>query len=137
MLRRIIFLFISILYTYSVFPQQRNSSPSASNPPPPKIIAPPVNYRNQDFTSQLSMIDPTTGKSFKNSYPDIKGFPFFTEDWKYSLIRLTDGRTVDMIRINLNLYTKELYFKTDKDVEMVFAAGYVKEINIYDSSFPS
>ncbi|HEV8079633.1 MAG TPA: hypothetical protein VGP43_02900 [Chitinophagaceae bacterium] len=131
MYKKIIFLIGCTFSSHYGFSQ--NSSPTASNPAPPKIITPDINYRNQDFTAQLSMIDPRTGRSFKNIYPDVNGFPFFIEDWKYSLIKLADGRKFDMIRTKLNLYTKELHFKTNNDVEMAFPGGYVREVNVYGS----
>ncbi len=127
--KKIIFLIILILCRCHAFSQQIQLPPVLSNPQnkPPPLKNPNYQY----FPSQV--IDPKTGDVFKNKYPDIEGFAFFTEDWNYSLIKLTNEKAFDMIETKLNVYTNELYFKTDKNAAMVFVAGYVKELDIYDS----
>jgi hypothetical protein len=128
MYKGLFFLIAFVLPNCCIFSQQlRIPPPSIPKTPPPQISS-----QNKYFPSQV--IDPATGKVFESNYPDVNGVPFLTEDWKYTLIKLTDGRIFDTIKTRLNLYTKELYFKTDKDVEMFFTGGYVKEMDIYDSS---
>lgn len=130
MCRKIYFLIPLTLANYYIFSQQLRLPPPVIG----KIPQPTASYRNQDFTAQLSMIDPTTGRSFINSYPDVKGFPYFLEDWSYTLISLADGRTFDMVKARIDLYKEEVYFKTKDNVEMVLDSGSVKEIDVYESA---
>src|SRR5207244_7375226 len=83
------------------------------------------------FPSQV--IDTKTGNVFENKYSDVEGSVFFTEDWKYSLIKLTTGKVFDTIKTRLNVYNNELHFIKNENEEMVFATGSIKEVDIYDS----
>jgi len=129
MSKKIGFLIILTLCCCRVFSQQIQLPPVLPNPQNNPLPLKNPNY--QYFPSQV--IDPKTGNVFENKYPDIEGFAFFTEGWKYSLLKLANGKAFDMIETKLNVYTNELYFKTDKNAAMVFVAGYVKELDIYDS----
>jgi len=125
--RSIYFLIISTIYNCISFSQQLPPPAAIPNIPPPQ-----PNIQNQYFPSKI--IDPSTGKIFQNKDVDITGSPFFEDDWKYSSIKLADGRTFDMVKARIDLYRNELYFKGNNDVEMVLDSGSVKEINIYLSA---
>ncbi len=131
--KNIIFIITSLLYCNHLYPQQNSPVPTFTPSVPLKNVAPIPTYRNQDLTTKFLTIDPKTGKAFENTNREISGFPFFTEEWKYSLIKLSDGRIVDMIKTRMDLSANALYFKSKNEVDMVFDTGYIKEVDIYDS----
>lgn len=127
MFRRANVLIVLTLYNCITFSQQLPPPPAIPNIPPPQ-----PNIQNQYFPSKI--IDPATGKIFQNKDVDVTGSPFFEDDWKFSAIKLADGRTFEMVKARIDLYRNELYFKGNNDVEMVLDSGSVKEINIYLSA---
>ena len=121
MYRVVIFLSF-LLYSYCCYSQQ---SPPVTGHTLPSNLS----YQNASVPSRI--IDPATGKIFQNNSLPVTGSPFFSDDWKYSFLKLKDGRTYDMVRAKINLVTDEIYFKATNDVEMVLYSGNVTEINVY------
>ncbi len=62
------------------------------------------------FKGWLIIVNPATGVAVKNNYPDVKGSPFFMEEWQYALIKLNDGRRYDLTKVLLDISNQRSLF---------------------------
>ena len=86
-------------------------------------VAPPSNFparikSSENYLTQINVTD-ANGRAFKNSYSEIKGSPFFLDEWKFSLIKVNEKDRLHWTSIRLNLYTQELHFRGENNIEMV------------------
>jgi len=61
-------------------------------------------------------------------YSDIKGSPFWKEEWGAAAIVLQDGRAVQVDKVRLNFYTNDVHYRVGNGPELVAKTGSVKEI---------
>ena len=101
----------------------------SANPPRPKVVE---TFKRETYPSQIEITD-VDGRPFKNNYPDVKGSPFFTEDWTYSSLLLSNGSTYDKIKIRLDVCNQKVHVMKN-DVEIVIIPGYIKSMELFDSA---
>ncbi|MDP9229979.1 MAG: hypothetical protein M3O67_04805 [Bacteroidota bacterium] len=70
----------------------------------------------------------------QNKYPDIKGSPFYIDDWKYADLLFTDGKLFNKVTVKLNLYTQELIYLSPGNVEIILKDGIISRMILYDTS---
>jgi hypothetical protein len=94
--------------------------------------APDLNNTDR-FANQVTIRD-VYGQPFKNNYADIKGSPFFIDDWLYSSVKLVNDVRCDRIQARLDLVRQELHFTSIDKEDWVFYAQFLKEVEFSDSS---
>jgi hypothetical protein len=85
------------------------------------------------FEHSMEIFDPN-GRTFVNTFIDAAGTPFFTSEWKYSRIVMSNNKEFRRIRSRLNLQTQEVHYLAPENVEMFIPAGTVKEITFFSDS---
>jgi hypothetical protein len=76
---------------------------------------------------------------FKNiyhqtKYPDIKGSPFYLDDWKSADIALKDGKHFDSVKVKLNLYSQEIVCLSSPGSEITLKDGIVDRLVLRDTN---
>ena len=89
-------------------------------------------FVGNDMQMSIKVFD-ANGKPFVNPPADIDGTPFFSNEWKYGVIRLHDNSVYKKIQLRINLQSQEIHFLTINNIEMSFPAGFVKDILLFDS----
>jgi hypothetical protein len=118
-----IFIFFIIIHHSASFLFSQNTP--ASRPKVGEVL------KRESYPSQLNITD-ADGRPFKNNYPDVKGSPFFIEDWTYSSMLLNNGATYERIKIRLDVCNQEVHVMKN-DIEIVIVPGYIKTVDLFDS----
>lgn len=76
---------------------------------------------------------------FKNiyhqtKYPDIKGSPYYVEDWKYADIAMKDGKHFDGVKVKLNLYSQEFVCLSSPGSEITLKDGIIDRLVLRDTN---
>ncbi len=100
-------------------------------------VAPPSNFpvrfkSSENYLTQINVTD-ANGRPFKNSYSEIKGSPFFPEEWTFAFVKINEESTLQWVSIRLNLFTQALHYKEGNNIEMAAQPGFVRGIEFYDS----
>lgn len=69
-----------------------------------------------------------SGKAFVNPSPEVAGYPFLSNDWKYGTVIIMDNRKFDSVRIRLNIYSQQVHFLSRDNLEVAVDKGYIREI---------
>jgi hypothetical protein len=72
------------------------------------------------------------GKAFVNPAPDVAGFPFLFNDWKYGTLVLSNNRKYDTVKVRLNIYSQQVHFLTHEQLEIAVDKGYIRELLLPD-----
>jgi hypothetical protein len=86
---------------------------------------------NWGSTNSVNVVDPSTlGKKKIEliNYSDIEGSPFYIPKWSKAFLYLKNGNLVKIDRIKLNMYTNEVDYLNNNNVEMVLDAYNFKRI---------
>lgn len=70
----------------------------------------------------------------QNVNPDVKGSPFFIDDWKYADLILRGGQRFNRIKVRLNLFTQELNYLASGNTEIILKDGIIARMILYDTS---
>ena len=70
----------------------------------------------------------------QNKYPDIKGSPFYVDDWRHADLVFTDGKRFNKVNVKLNLYTQELIYLSPGNIEIILKDGIISRMTLYDTS---
>jgi hypothetical protein len=68
------------------------------------------------------------------SYEQVKGSPFFYEEFHQAEIFMTDGRSMGKYMVKFNLLTQEFHFLGKGKAEMVVPNDIVRKIVVYDKT---
>ena len=68
------------------------------------------------------------------SYDQVKGSPFFYEEFHQAEIFMNDGRSMGKYMVKFNLLTQEFHFLGKDKAEMVVPNDIVRKIVVYDKS---
>jgi hypothetical protein len=80
-------------------------------------------------------LDEVFGKPFNPSVnSDISGSPFINNNWKYSTIKLTDGRYFENVPIRLNIFNQTVHYLSASGKELVADDGIISEIRLTDTA---
>jgi hypothetical protein len=86
---------------------------------------------NWGSTNSVNVVDPATLGSKKVellNYSDIEGSPFYNQKWSKAFLYLKNGNLVKIDRIKLNMYSNEVDYINNNNVEMVLEAVNFKKI---------
>jgi hypothetical protein len=92
-----------------------------------------VGENNGKFASQVLLSD-TYGRPVKPLAADVDGSPFYTENYHYADLQLTNGRRFKSVKIRLDIDAQEMHFVAVNGVESLMEAGSVKEIVYADTA---
>jgi hypothetical protein len=88
---------------------------------------------NWGSTNSVNVVDPSTlGKKKMEliNYSDIEGSPYNNPKWSKAFLYLKNGNLVKIDRVKLNMYTNEVDYMNNNNVEMVLEAANFKRIII-------
>jgi hypothetical protein len=86
----------------------------------------------ENTTLSFSVFD-KNGKAFVNPASDIAGSPFLANDWKYGSVVANSNRRYDSVKIRLNLYSQQVHFLNNSNLELSLDKGYIREILLPDA----
>ena len=87
---------------------------------------------NERFSNEVTIRD-VYGQPFKNSYAEVKGSPYFVDDWLASSVTLANGAKAEKIPARLDLVAQELHFTSVDKQDWVFYSQFIKEVEFADS----
>lgn len=70
----------------------------------------------------------------QKKYPDVKGSPFYYDDWKNSSIVFKDGKQFNDVKLKVNLYTHEFVCLSAANSEITLKDGIVNRVVLYDTN---
>lgn len=76
---------------------------------------------------------PNAGRQ-RLSYDQVKGSPFYNEDFQQAEIFMADGRSLGRYMVKFNLLTQEFHFLGKDKAEMVVPNDLARKIVVYDKS---
>lgn len=76
---------------------------------------------------------PNAGKQ-RLTYDQVKGSPFYNEDFQQAEIFMADGRSLGRYMVKFNLLTQEFHFLGKDKAEMVVPNDLARKIVVYDNS---
>jgi hypothetical protein len=118
---------VALLFGVSIFAQMQGG---ASYLPVPDLSAATytlaVHEINFEGVSNL-------GKQ-RLSYDQVKGSPFFYEEFHQAEIFMKDGRSMGKYMVKFNLLTQEFHFLGKDNAEMVVPNDIVRKIVVYDKN---
>jgi hypothetical protein len=85
------------------------------------------------FITEVTVTD-VFGRPFKSTYLDVKGSPYFIDDWLYSSVRLANDAKCEKIPARLDLVSQELHFTSIEKEDWIFYSQFIKEVEFSDSS---
>lgn len=85
------------------------------------------------FNDKLSITD-VNGQPIGNLYPGVEGSPYFTEDYKYSVITLKQGRVFTKVKARIDMVTHTIHFISVNNMPIVLEKGTVREISFADTT---
>ena len=90
---------------------------------------PNVNHRNAIFLNDnfKSIYHPA-------KYPEIKGSPYYLDDWKLADITMKDGKHFDSVKVKLNLYSQEFVCLSSPGSEITLKDGIVDRLVLRDTN---
>ena len=117
---RILFLFTFILISQSLFSQMEI----------PKIDFTSVGELDVSYSKIRSFNSlPNGQKKVENlSYVDVKGSPFWDNDWNAAIFVLANGNIAKTQKAKLNLFTSEVHFVNSDNIEMACENKEIKKI---------
>jgi hypothetical protein len=68
------------------------------------------------------------------TYDQVKGSPFYNDDFQQAEIFIADGRTLGRYMVKFNLLTQEFHFLGKDKAEMVVPNDLARKIVVYDTS---
>jgi hypothetical protein len=86
---------------------------------------------NWGSTNSVNVVDPATiGKKKVEmiNYSDIDGNPYYNPKWSKAFLYLKNGNLVKIDRVKLNMFTNEVDYMNNNNVEMVLEAFNFKKI---------
>ena len=69
----------------------------------------------------------------QTEYPETKGSPYYSDNWKLATIELADGKIFNNVPVKLNLYTDE-FICTIQEKQIVLKDKIVRRLEIQDSA---
>ena len=72
--------------------------------------------------------------SFLNRLIDVSKSPYFTDEYKYANIKLTNGRVLERVKMRIDLVIQQTYFISSNDIEINIDPGMAKEITYSDTT---
>jgi hypothetical protein len=118
-----IFIFFILIHHSATFLFSQSTQP-----PRPKVVE---ILKRETYPSQLNITN-ADGRPFINTYPDVKGSPFFIDNWTYSSMQLSNGATYERIKIRLDVCNQEVHVMKN-NIEIVIVPGYIKTLDLFDS----
>jgi hypothetical protein len=88
---------------------------------------------NWGSTNSVNVVDPSTlGKKKVEliNYSDIEGSPYNNSKWSKAFLYLKNGNLIKIDRVKLNMFTNEVDYMNNNNVEMVLEAFNFKKIVI-------
>jgi hypothetical protein len=70
----------------------------------------------------------------QNQYADIKGSPFYKDEWKNASIVLKDGKQFNGVKVKLNLHSHEFVCLSAPNSEIMLKDGIVDRLVLYDTN---
>lgn len=67
------------------------------------------------------------------TYGQLKGSAFWKEEWQMATLIDKDSKTIDKVKIRLNLYTNEIHFISKAGKELVVVPGLVRKVVVHKS----
>jgi hypothetical protein len=67
------------------------------------------------------------------TYGQLKGSAFWKEEWQMATLIDKDNKTIDKVKIRLNLYTNEIHFLSKTGKELVVVPGLVRKVVVHKS----
>jgi hypothetical protein len=67
----------------------------------------------------------------KLTYANVKGSPFWNNDWKMATLIDKDNKTINKAKVRLNLYSNEVHFLNTAGKELVVVPGLVRKVVIH------
>lgn len=86
-----------------------------------------------NWSPQITITD-VNGRPVENRYEGVNGIPYFTADYKYSIVTMQQGRKFSGVKTLLNLVTQELVFVSANGQIASIEPGTVKEISFADTT---
>jgi hypothetical protein len=86
---------------------------------------------NWGSTSSVNVVDPSTLGNKKIdilNYSDIDGSPFYSLKWSKAFLYLKNGNLIKLDKVKLNMYSNEVNYINNNNVEMVLEAFHFKRI---------
>lgn len=73
------------------------------------------------YTFAQTFLEEANGRPIlKTSLEDISGDPYLYKTWKLGKVQLAGGKTYDKVPMNVNLISKEVFFKGANDEKLAF-----------------
>jgi hypothetical protein len=72
------------------------------------------------------------GKAFVNPATEVTGSPFLANDWKNGTVVAASNRRYDSVKIRLNLFSQQVHFLNNSNLELALDKGYIREILLPD-----
>lgn len=91
------------------------------------------NIDNLEGGGAIRFYDPTSisQKKVDLNYSDIRGTPFWNDNWKTALLVMKNGTAIKLGSVKLNLYTADVHYIDNKGIELVAETGSVERIIFY------
>ncbi len=70
----------------------------------------------------------------QKKYADVKGSPYYKEEWKSSSIVFKDGKQYNDVKVKVNLFSHEFVCLTAANTEITLKDGIVNRLVLYDTN---